>query len=129
MKILIFLRLSFTGIINIHSSMGAYITLVTDSPRTTKLIRYQARQGISVTNQRHQQVKVNIFEKILAQYLDGHNCMDIIVENICNHVERGEIKLFIGEQEILDSELILKQVRSLTAATLDKFAENAMLTG
>ena len=124
-----FLRLSFAGIINIHSSGGDYITTVTDSPRTTKLICYQARQGVSVANQRHQQVKVNIFEKVLVQYLDGHNCMDIIVENMCSHVERGEIRLFTGEQEILDSQLILKQVRSLTAATLDKFAENAMLTG
>ncbi len=114
------LRLVFAGVISIHPDGGNFTTHVSDYPETTKLIRFQARQGEAITDLCHRLVRLNIFERILVQYLDGRHDRNAIVENMISHVNKGDIELFLGEKKITEHEKIKGQITKLIDNSLKK---------
>ena len=114
------LRLVFAGIISIHPDQGNFTTRISDYPETTKLIRFQARLGETITDLRHRLVRLNIFERILVQYLDGNHDRDAILENMISHVNKGDIELFMGEKKITEHEEIKDKITTLINSSLKR---------
>ncbi len=114
------LRLVFAGIVSIHPDKGNFTTHISEYPETTELIRLEARQGESIADLRHRLVRLDIFERILVQYLDGRHDQNAILENMISHVNQGDIELFAGEKKITDHDKIRVEIKRLINSTLTR---------
>jgi methyltransferase-like protein/trans-aconitate methyltransferase len=100
-----------------------------DKPKTSKLVAYQATHSPSmwVTNQRHQAIGVNLFEKCILKYMDGKNEKSDIIDSVMQHVTSGEITLSRDGKKIEDVNEIRKEFESYLEPTIARFITNALL--
>lgn len=75
-------RLVFSGALTLHLSAGNYRMDITDKPQTTKLARLRSKTELSITNCRHQEIKVSPFERAILVNLDGQNALEDIAAKI-----------------------------------------------
>jgi methyltransferase-like protein len=122
-----FLILLFSGRAEISSFEPAYVTTISEKPKTSDLIRYQATYASWVTNQLSSRINVDLFGRVLVQYLDGGNNFDAIVEKMVKHVVNDEIAINENGQKITDKKQIEEKIKSLTDITLKKMVPNGIL--
>lgn len=121
------LRLLFAGMIRISSSAGPYTTRVAAKPEVTRMVRYQAEIGASVTNQRHEPTVLNEAERLLVRYLDGSNDLDRLTQLIGEHISSRDLKLELDGRELSASEDISGHVSLVCRSMLTTLAEHALL--
>jgi methyltransferase-like protein/2-polyprenyl-3-methyl-5-hydroxy-6-metoxy-1,4-benzoquinol methylase len=122
-----FLILLFSGRAEISSFEPAYVTTISEKPKTSDLIRYQATYASWVTNQLSSRINVDLFGRVLVKYLDGGNNFDAIVEKMVKHVVNDEIAINENGQKITDKKQIEEKIKSLTDVTLKKMVPNGIL--
>ena len=120
-------RLLFAGMIQISSSAGPYTTAVGETPEVTRMVRYQAKRGERVTNQRHEPTLLNDAERILVRYLDGSNNHAQLAALIAGHIGRGDLKLELDGRTLSDSEEISGHAPLVCRSMLKTMAEHALL--
>ncbi len=59
------------GLMEFHVYQAPINTTVGERPRTTRVTRWQAAQGMKVTNLRHERIELDPLLKVLVQLLDG----------------------------------------------------------
>jgi methyltransferase-like protein len=67
--------------------------LVSSRPSTTPLARLQASTGNTVTNLRHENVKLDEFTRYLVRLLDSHHDLDVLSDKIQTSLANGELAL------------------------------------
>lgn len=100
-----------------------------DKPKASKLISYQVTHtsNMWVTNQRHEVVAINLFEKFALRYMDGKHDHKQIIESVMQHVTSGEMTLSRDGNKIENIDEINKELASFLQPTLTKFVANALL--
>lgn len=100
-----------------------------DKPKASKIISYQVTHtsNMWVTNQRHEVVAINLFEKFALRYMDGKHNHKQIVESVMQHVTSGEMTLSSDGNKIENIDEVSKELASFLQPTLTKFAANALL--
>jgi methyltransferase-like protein len=92
-------------------SQAPFRLKVSDRPRTTPVIRWQARQGMKATNLRHERVELDPNSAALLPMLDGkHDHGELLASLMALH-DRGRLQLpdkllaATGAEEILNKQL------------------------
>jgi methyltransferase-like protein/cyclopropane fatty-acyl-phospholipid synthase-like methyltransferase len=125
------MKLVLAGYMNICSEPTNYVNELTQKPKASKLIQYQAERmpGFWVTNQKHERLGINLFEKYVLRYLDGNNTKEEIIDKVMNHIKNDELTVSRDGAKITDDKLIREELSSILENTLVKFAPSAVLIG
>jgi methyltransferase-like protein/2-polyprenyl-3-methyl-5-hydroxy-6-metoxy-1,4-benzoquinol methylase len=108
-----FMRLVLGGMIDINLSPAAFILEVRDQPETTTLVRHQASKQNRVTNQLHQSITVNLFERSMLLQMDGKTHISDMINKILIQSENKQSR---------------PEVESLCQQALIRFSQQALLT-
>ena len=122
-----FLRLVLADAISIHSSAGNFTNKVSQLPMASTYARYQATNNIWITNQKFEKVDIDLFTRILLQYLDGKNDFDVIYTKMLSHFVRNELQMNESGRQIQDQNEIGRRLKSLIDNYLHNFAARAIL--
>ncbi|MCA9139551.1 MAG: class I SAM-dependent methyltransferase [Planctomycetales bacterium] len=71
-----FLELFSANLVSLNVGPSGCVPGIGSAPRTSPLVRYQAERGSAVTNQRHETVRLDEFEREIVQRLDGSQTID-----------------------------------------------------
>lgn len=121
------LRLVLTDSVAISSYAGDFITEVSTKPKVSELARHQARNNNWITNQRAEKNNIDLFNRVLLQYLDGGNDFNSIVEKMLSHIEKGDLSINVNGETISDKKQIEEFARNLTKQTIENLAPLALL--
>jgi methyltransferase-like protein/trans-aconitate methyltransferase len=122
------MRLMFGGLVTIYSSGGNYTSEIEEKPIVSYLARYQAEDQVYVTNLRHEIVTLNLFERIIIQYLDGKHTYDDIKKYIIEHIEKGDFQILDDQNiTIKDTGQIEKKCEKLCRESINRFSKEALL--
>ncbi len=101
-----------------------------EKPKVWHFASYQsANNGASmwVTNTLHSAIGINLFEKIAIKYMDGKHNTTQIIDNVMEHVNKGELNISRDGKKIEDGDEIKKELNNLLDSTITKFAANSLL--
>ncbi|UCG24117.1 MAG: class I SAM-dependent methyltransferase [Chloroflexota bacterium] len=99
------------SLIEFHVYQTPFSLKVSDRPRTTPVVRWQARQGMKATNLRHERVELDAISAILLPMLDGKHDRDVLLASLVTLQKRGRLQLpeklleAAGAEEILGKQL------------------------
>jgi methyltransferase-like protein/SAM-dependent methyltransferase len=122
-----FLRLVFTDVINIYSDAGAFINQVSATPAVSVYARYQATNNLWVTNQRSEKIDIDLFTRVLVQYLDGKNGLEDIHKKMFAHFDKNEMQMNEDGKSLSDREEISRRLNPMIDRYLQGLADNALL--
>ncbi len=121
------LQLYASGVIELHSTPSRFVTAASAQPCASALIRLQASHGASVTNLRHESLRINDVERRILGLLDGQRSRAEIVERLVEGVVAGELSLKRGDQPLTDAADVREQIGRLYEQILPHFGRKALL--
>jgi methyltransferase-like protein/SAM-dependent methyltransferase len=122
-------QMYLAGLAGLHAHVPAFVTTVSDRPRTTPLTRLQARSGAAVSNRRHRVIKVGGADRVVLQLLDGTRDRAALVAAVVEKVRAGEVEMHRGGERLTDPEGINAAVAEEVDACLGRLAHLAVLVG
>lgn len=122
-----FLRLVLADAIGIFSYAGNFVNEVSKKPKVSELARYQAQNNAWVTNQRAEKAAIDLFNKVLVQYLDGNNDVDTIISKMVAHVENDDLAINMDGKKIVDKKVLVGVVDDMTRKNIENLVPNAVL--
>jgi len=122
------IRLVFGGIIDLSSQAGLYLNYCSEMPKVTRLVQEQAKLRDLITNQRHEVIRLNDFERSLVQFLDGQTTKDAIVQAVIKKIKQGALQLSTDLLDLSANEQIIAQkVHGFCEQSYSRFVNNALL--
>lgn len=121
------LRLVLAGAVFIHSTDGDFVNEPTSKPKAYDLAIYQAAKNNWATSTLSEKIDMDIFTRVLMQYLNGKNTHDDLVKRMVKHVEKGDIKIQNGDQVVSENAEVEKYVKNFIDRTLEIMARRALL--
>ena len=121
------LALAVNGLLDLHAEPVAFAGAKEPRPQAFPVARYQASTGsLIVTNSRHEQVTLNVFQAALLGLLDGKRDLAALADVLTAKCLAGEIKLHQDGQQVNSPEglgglmpgLIVENFRLLDTASL-----------
>ena len=122
-----FLRLVFADVISVYSDAGNFTNKVSGTPMASAYARYQATHNNWVTSQKSEKTDIDIFTRILLQYLDGTNDIENIRKKMFMHFEKNELQINENGRQIFDREEISRRLEPLIDNYLLNLAARAIL--
>jgi methyltransferase-like protein/SAM-dependent methyltransferase len=122
-----FLRLVFVDAIVLHASTGNFVTTISSHPQASSYARYQATGNNWVTNQKSEKINIDAFARVLLQYLDGNNNIEIINKKMLTHFKINELQINVGGKQIRDHEEIRQRIKPIIDNYLKKLVAGAVL--
>jgi len=113
--------------VELHSIPSSFVTVVSEKPRTSALVRLQASQGARVTNLRHESLPVNDVERRMLSLLDGVRKRREVIEQLDAAVVSGELSLKRGDQPITNPADRLEQLGRFYDQLSPQFGKKALL--
>ena len=115
------LKLVVNNLIKVVSEKPNYITLISNKPLATRFARYYAEQSnfdYSIS-QLHHKVSLNIFAKLVLQYLDGNNSVVELNELLLQDFKSGKFSIKISNNNVED----VAQAESLIQENLSNYLQ------
>lgn len=122
-----FLRIALAGALTLSAFQSDFADRASDKPKVSDLARYQATYANWVTTQRAEKVNVDLFNRVLLQYLNGENDFDTIVNLMVEHVKKKEFNMSIEGKEVTGDAEIKEEVSKLVQNGINIFVPNALL--
>lgn len=120
-------HLYLSGLVSLHS----YLTPITlspgERPRTTELIRLQAKTGAAVTNRRHKEVPLSAFDRALLVLCDGKTDRAGMIEAIARQAREEKVELRRENVPLTDPEEIRGALSGEVEAGLERLAHSLLL--
>ena len=123
------MRLVLSGHIHLHSEVPKYPNKLTEKPKLWKLAAYQARNtpALWLTNQRHERIGINLFEKYAFRYTDGSHTKEEILDKVMKHIKNKELVVNTKDGGKMEDEQAIKQeLQTVLENTLQNAAVNAL---
>lgn len=98
-----------------------------EKPTALKWARMQASRGLSVTNRRHEVLRLNDLDRHLIPLLDGENTKDKIIEGLAAVSLSGQLNVQKDNITLSDPKEIRAALASVIDQALQKVADQAML--
>lgn len=117
------------GLISITLSKNNYVTEIPDKPKVSSLTLYQAEKtpNLWVTNNKHERIGINLFDKYALRYMNGKLSKDeIIIKVLENHLNKGDINLTKDNKKIEDKLEIKNELGLFMTQTLDRLLQNGL---
>ncbi|HJD55454.1 MAG TPA: class I SAM-dependent methyltransferase [Rickettsia endosymbiont of Pyrocoelia pectoralis] len=133
-----FIKFIFQGYLKIFAAKPNAVATITEKPKTSELVRYQAKNAhfhnhnasVSVTNRLNDMIGIAIHEKYILELLDGKHNIDDIKKQI---LEKFSTKALSARddkgQEVTDPKLLKEFTDYVVKATLEKLRLNYLLIG
>ncbi|AFE52485.1 hypothetical protein MA5_01495 [Rickettsia prowazekii str. GvV257] len=133
-----FITFIFQGYLKIFETKPHAIATITEKPKTSQFVRYQAKHAhfnnvtnmLSVTNRLNDMIGIPIHEKYILEMLDGTHNIDDIKKGM---IEKINSKLLIAcdnkGQAVTDPKLLKEFVDYIVNISLEKFRINYLLIG
>jgi methyltransferase-like protein len=86
-------HLYLTNLVGLHAHVPAFALAASERPRASPMVRVQARAGATISNRRHKQVQMPIFDRAVLSFLDGTRDRAALVEALTKSVLAGELEL------------------------------------
>ena len=87
------IRCYASGAIELHSCSQQFVTIVSEQPAVSSLVRAQAEISTVVTNRRHEYVGLDKISRHVVLCLDGKQNREDILQKLLQLIEQGEISL------------------------------------
>ncbi len=117
------------GLIDISLVSNVHIKQIPSKPKVSQLTKYQVEKtpNLWVTNNKHERISINFFDKYALRYMDGSISKDqIILKVIENHVNNGEVTLSKDNKKIEDKIEIKKELELFMEQTLERLLQNCL---
>jgi methyltransferase-like protein len=115
------------GALQIYVHPPRYTTRPGIRPEASPLARLQAAQELTVTNQRHEQVRLDPMQQAVLYRLDGKHGREALTHEVQQLVESGKITLRQGDGSIAPP--TAKTYQALLDATLQGLSQAGLLIG
>jgi methyltransferase-like protein/cyclopropane fatty-acyl-phospholipid synthase-like methyltransferase len=99
-----------------------------EKPTALKWARMQATRAASVTNRRHEVLRLNDLDRHLIPLLDGENTKDKIIEGLAAVSASGQLNVQKDNITLSDPKEIRTALTSVIDQALQKVADQALLT-
>ncbi len=108
-----------------------YINKVTQKPKIFSVAHKQAKVPgqFWMTTASHAVFKAEVFSKLLATHLDGEHTISQLKTKMFEHHKNGDIQVSVDEKPVEDEKQIKDIISDYTDATLNNFANSAILVG
>ena len=123
------LRRMLSGVVETTLTPRRFSATVGETPRATALARQQARASDWVTNQTHQTIVIQPFERALLPLLDGTRTRAALRGELAERVLRGELKIEHDGKVLAERQAIDSAMSILVENGLARLASNALLVG
>lgn len=117
------------GTVELRTWQAPCTPRVTARPQVTRLVREQARAGVSVTSQHHEAVALDLLGRSLASLLDGSHDRDALLGELLAKVARGELVLERDGEAVTGDGERQEALTIEVDKTLRSFARRALLVG
>ena len=123
------MKLVLSGYITISSEAPKYTIKFTDKPKVSDLVRFQCEHTPNywITNQKHERLSINLFDKIALRYLDGKNDTEKLIEHLLKHIEKNELTLSKDNVKIEDPEQVKKELLPIIEQLKSRLGTSALL--
>lgn len=121
------LKMIFFGGAEITFAQPLYTLKVSDTPKVFDYTAYEAKNSTRVTNTNHKVINIDLFSRILLQYLDGKNDISALKEKMLSHFIKGELELKENAKKITKEEEIMKKLDEMLPKLLSELAKTAIL--
>lgn len=123
------MRLVLSGHISLTTEENKFTTKVSKTPTASKLAQYQCKnvQGLWATNEKHERVGINLFEKVAMRYMDGKHNVDQIVDKVMEHVKKDELTISINDKKVTDEKVARTEIEKIAKNTFERLARAAFL--
>ncbi len=117
------------GYINLSLSGGKKDEINLEKPKLSDLAVYQAtKTGHNwVTNRLHNIIGVNVFDKFIAQYMNGENDKEKIIDCLIEDVRNGKITMNRDNKKLEDDAEIKQELNNFYDNALERFLNSALL--
>lgn len=88
------------GVIRFAEQPPAVHPRVSDSPRCSPYVRWQAKQGDSLTSRRHADLKCERLTRLIAEHADGQRTVSELTEIVSQAAESGDFKITLKGDEL-----------------------------
>ena len=121
-------RLVIGGMVQLSSGALSYATGACQSPKASGLVKYQLQQQNTVTNQRHEFVKLSPIEQELLKLCDGTIRSEYLGRSLAERLIKNKITLAKEDgSPVTQQEEIYRRSEYLAKEIVEKFIKNALL--
>jgi methyltransferase-like protein/cyclopropane fatty-acyl-phospholipid synthase-like methyltransferase len=123
------MRLVLADRINLTVEEPKYINKVTTKPKIFSIANKQANVPgqFWFSTASHAVFKADVFAKLLAMHLDGEHTISQLKTKMFEHHKNGDIQVSVDDKPVEDEKQIKDIISDYTDATLNNFANSAML--
>ena len=114
-------------VIQVHSDADSFVTLVSQRPTASPLVRYQAARSAIVANRRHEPVRLDSFDVNLVRMLDGTQTTDELLERLTQAAATGEIVVLDRQQRQQSGDNARRALAESVPPALQRLARAAVL--
>lgn len=118
-----------SDLIELHGMPIAVIKKPSDKPAALPWARIQASKSGSVTNRRHEVLRLNDLDRHLIPLLDGKKTKDEIIEGLAHVAATGQLNVQRDNITLSDPKDVRAALTSVIDQALQKVADQALLTG
>ena len=105
-----------SNLVEFHAHQPDFVTKINDRPTASPLARLQAKTNSRVTNQRHESITVDVFNRHLLGLLDGRRVREAILDDLVKLVSDGTLVVQQEGKPIKEDE----SLRTILAKVLDQ---------
>lgn len=122
------MNLIIKGYIGIALKSGHKDKINLDKPKVSALVAYQATKTLNnwVTNQLHNAVSINAFDKFALKYMDGNNSKDQIIDKLLAEVKNGQMNITQDGKKIEYEQEIKKQITAFLNNSINRLSNQAI---
>lgn len=121
-------RLVIGGMVQLSSGGLSYATGMCQKPKTSSLVKYQLQHQNTVTNQRHEVVRLSPIEQELLKLCDGSINQSHLGHALADKLILNKIPLQKEDgNPVINKEEIYRRSEYLSEDLIHKFMENALL--
>ncbi|MGL4553686.1 MAG: methyltransferase regulatory domain-containing protein, partial [Gemmataceae bacterium] len=119
--------LYLASLIGVHVHLPPFALLLTDRPRTTRLIALQARTGARVINRRHREVELLPQDRLVLGLLDVERTRDELLDEATRVALLGALEVKRGGEVVNDHHFVRQVIDAELDAVFQRLASAALL--
>jgi methyltransferase-like protein len=117
------------SLIEFHTHVPHFVLEVSERPMASAAARYQAQNGLPVTNLYHQGVTMGEVPRHLLVYLDGSRDRTALLDVLVELAAQGILEVKQDDQPVEDVELVRRILEGELDTQLRQMAQAALLVG
>ena len=116
-----------SDLIELHGMPINFVKQISDKPTATPMARFQATKSATVTNRRHEVVRLNDLDRHLVPLLDGKNDKAALVEKLILVAQSGALNVQRDGLTLYDANEIQQALNAIIEQAIGNVARMALL--